>query len=762
MLPLLSTGPLPKRVHPVIIVWLFAGIVVCLLTLTVYSSHLQSAGRALVVSQGDWAKAQKDAIFFLSRYATERRMEDFEAYERAMSAAQYARTKRFDFPFPELGPIRRVNDLSSQGDRFAEQLKEVAQGLNDGKRGAESVEYIHRINLALAPLVDEVAAETDLFVREAQSLLTSFILIVAGLLLIGGITLSRRLLGRNEQLERSLAESETQLRQMVEAAPLPLLIVRASDQRLLYVNERALEQFSLNVDTALTRSLAEFHVDDESRHRLAHAISSAGTVRDFEVNLRDAKGRTFWLLLSAQPIRFMGVAGLLVALADIDERKRLQDDMRRKAMHDPLTGLPNRAMFMESLERAVHKARRRSTRFSVLFIDLDRFKEINDTMGHHAGDALLQEVGRRLEQAVRQSDMVARLSGDEFVVLIEEHGGPEEVMIVAMKVLAAMQAPIVIEWREAKVSGSVGIASYPEDGADVPLLVKNADTAMYQAKERGRNNFQFYSPDLNELSRERFELEKRIRGALERNELFLEYQPEIDLATGKATAVEALLRWRDPTVGVVMPGAFLPLAEETGTIAAIGHWVLDRALADLRSWREQGASVTLAVNISPRQLHQQDMASDVSALLQRHGIDAGSLRLEIAEPTLTQDSEAAYAAVRGFRALGVQVAIDNFGTGYSSLGLVRGLPVSVVKIDKSLVSHCSTKRECAAIVQAAASMAKVIGIRVVASGVETEEQREAMQALGCDAVQGYLVAPMADAAGIAAMTRAAAEQTLFA
>jgi diguanylate cyclase (GGDEF)-like protein/PAS domain S-box-containing protein len=749
------SGPLPRRVHPVLIVWLFAGIVVCLLALTLYGSHLQSTGRALVASMGDWAKSQKDAVFFLSRYATDRRPGDLEAYERAMANVDAARARRGDFPFLKLTSVPAA-------DALAEELREVARGLREGARDPAAVEHIHRINLRLAPLVDEADDEADAYVRGAQSLLTSGIIGIAGILLIGGIAVSRRLLAQNERLQQSLAESETQLRQMVEAAPLPLLIVRASDQKLVYVNERALEQFGLNVDTALSRSLAEFHVDDESRTRLAHAISRDGTVRDFEVNLLDARGRSFWLLLSAQPIRYLGSVCLLVALADIDERKRLQDDMRRKAMHDTLTGLPNRAMFMESLERAVHKSRRRSTRFSVLFIDLDRFKEINDTMGHHAGDALLQEVGRRLEAAVRQSDMVARLAGDEFVVLIEEHGGPEEVMIVAMKVLSALQAPIMIDWREAKVSGSVGIASYPEDGTDVPQLVKNADTAMYQAKERGRNNFQFYSPDLNELSRERFEQEKRIRGALERGEFFLEYQPEVDIASGKVVAVEALLRWKDPVAGVTLPAAFMQLAEETGTIAAIGLWVLDRALADLRAWRAAGADFKLSVNIAARQLHQQDLPGEVTALVKRHGLEPSDLRFDITEPALMLDAAAADTAVRTFKALGIEVAIDDFGTGYSSLGLVRGLPIDVVKIDRSLVSSCTSKRECAAIVQAAAAMSKVLGIRVVAEGVETEEQREAVLALGCDAMQGYLVARPTDAAGIAAMTRAAAEQTLFA
>ena len=762
MQSLLTPAPVPTGAKPVLIVWLFVGIVICLLGLTVYSSHLQSAGRAFVASGSEWAKAQKDAVFFLSRYAADHREEDFAAYERSMMTVDRARGARLGFPFLDVGPVRRVSELSAQGDRLAEQLRAIAQQLRAGLPAEEGVAQIHRINLALTPMVDEISGEIDAIVRGAQSIMTSGILVISGILLIAGITASRRFLAQNERLQRTLAESETQLRHLVEAAPLPLLIVQASNQQLLYVNERALEQFALNVDTALTRTLADFHVDPEDRMRLREAISREGSVRDFEVHLRDANGKPFWLLLSAQPIRYGGVVCLLVALADIDERKRLQDDMRRKAMHDPLTGLPNRAMFMESLERAVHKARRRVGRFSVLFIDLDRFKEVNDTMGHHAGDLLLQEVGRRLEAAVRQSDLVARLSGDEFVVLVEEHGGPEEVMIVAQKVLSALQAPIVIDWREANVSGSIGIASFPEDGADVPQLVKNADAAMYQAKELGRNSFRFYSAELNELSHSRFERDKQIRGALERDELFLEYQPEVDVATGKTVAAEALLRWRDPVAGVMQASAFMPLAEQTGSITAIGTWVLDRALTDLRAWHDQGMEIKVAVNVSARQLQQQELVDEVARMLTRHGVEPRCLRIEITEPTLMLDSEAAHATVRAFKALGVEMAIDNFGTGYSSLGLVRGLPVQVVKIDKSLVSYCPSKRECAAIVQAAATMSRVLGIRVVAQGVENQEQFEAMRALGCDAMQGYYVARPTDAAGIAAITRAVAEQTLVA
>jgi predicted signal transduction protein with EAL and GGDEF domain len=333
---------------------------------------------------------------------------------------------------------------------------------------------------------------------------------------------------------------------------------------------------------------------------------------------------------------------------------------------------------------------------------------------------------------------VARLGGDEFVVLIEEHGGPEEVMIVAQKIMDMLARPVLIDWREVVVLASIGIASYPEDGADVQSLVKNADAAMYQAKERGRNNFQFYSEDLNAMSEERLEREKRVRGALQREEFFLDYQAEHDLVTGKVVAVEALLRWRDPVAGVVLPEEFLPLAEETGTVRAIGRWVLDRALADLQAWSDQGHAPMLAVNLSARQLREPDTVNDIFQALQAHGVPPGRLRVEITESSLMTDSEATERTLRSLRALGVEVALDDFGTGYSSLGLVRGLPIQAIKIDRSLVSLCPTKRECAAIVQAASAMARALDLRLIAEGIETQEQREMMLSLGCASGQGYL------------------------
>ncbi|HET9652199.1 MAG TPA: EAL domain-containing protein [Usitatibacter sp.] len=795
--PFLADSPLPAGGRPVLIVWLFVGIVICLLGLTIYSVQLLGAGRAFVAAEGVWSKAQKDAVYYLSRYAVDRSEDSYQAYEHAMTVLEGDRRARTEFTKADpdmavvregllkggvhpteidglvsmyarlrgFGPMDYAVSLWRRSDLYIDELQNIASRLRTSgplspEEMARTLQQIERVNRSVSPLEDDFAATLGEMQRTAQSLVVSGILIITGILLIAGISLSRRFLLQNQELQNSLSESESQLRHLIESAPLPLLIVRAGDQELLYANERALEQFGLNADTLRSHRFNDFHVEPEAGAMLAEALSRQGTVREFEVYLRAPDGRKFWLLLSAQPMRYAGSFCLLCALANIDDKKRMQEDMRRKAMYDTLTGLPNRAMFMEALMRAMRKSRRRSSRFSVLFIDLDRFKEINDTMGHHAGDELLQTVAQRLGTAIRQSDLVARLGGDEFVVLIEDHGGPEEVMIVAQKIISMLERPIVIDWREVVISGSIGIASYPEDGTDVDTIVKNADAAMYRAKELGRNNFQFYSPELNLLGSQRLQREKQVREALDKGELFLHYQPEIDFESGRFVAMEALLRWRDPGSGVVLAPEFLPMAEESGTINAVGRWVIDRALADLAAWRKEGFDVLVSVNVAARQLQQPEFPEEVRNLLVERDVPPRLLRLEVTELTLMQDSDVAHRAIKSLRALGVEIAIDDFGTGYSSLGLVRGLPIQVLKIDRTLVSSCLNKKECAAIVQATSAMSRVLGIRLVAEGVETEEQRHVMQALGCDAGQGFLFAAPIEPDKVPELLRSPSEATL--
>ncbi len=742
-----ATGSAMPRLRPVAIVWLFVGIVICLLGLTVYSARLLSSGQSFIAGEAMWAKAERDAAFYLLRYTTDRGEEDYRAYRRAMDVIAGDRAARTALVRREpdaegfrrgivagglraedasgllelygllrsSAPMRYLMTVWVRSDGLLGQLEAIGSRLHDGPpldRAAreQMARRIHRIHGTLVPLESDFAQTLEDMERTAQSFLAIGLGVVTGILLITGITVSRRFLAQNARLQEALEQSEAQLRRVIEAAPMPLLIARESDQRLLYLNGKALEGFGLGFGAALERPLSDFHADPAIRAALGEQLARQGAVDDFEVHLRAANGRESWVLLSARRVPYAGAECLLIALADIDHRKRLQEDMRRRALHDPLTGLANRAMFLESLERALHKARRRRAQFSLLFVDLDRFKEVNDTMGHPAGDVLLKSVAGRLVAAVRQSDLVARLGGDEFVILVEEHGGPEEVMIVAQKVLAMVERPVPVDWREASVSASIGIASFPEDGDDVETLLANADTAMYQSKERGRNNFQFYSPELNVISQRRLQLERRVREALAGDQLFIEYQPEVELATGRVAAAEALLRWRDPATGIATPPEFMPVAEETGIAPAIGAWVLDRALADARTWGEAGMQIAVGVNISARQLQQPDLAEQVSRALEAHGVEPRMLRLEIAEPVLMEGGDAAHRSLRALEAVGVQMAIDNFGSGFSSLGLVRSLPFEVVKIDRTLVSGCPVRRECAAIVQATASMAHALGL----------------------------------------------------
>ncbi len=775
--PFDGAAPAPRAARRMdAIVWLFAGIVVCLLIASLYGLSLVSGGRAYVGAESMWSRAQNDAVAHITRYAMRAQDADFAAYERAMAVPLGLREARVELEksepdyerarmgflqgrnhpgdvdamitlyrrFRPLGFSDQAISLWKHSDDRLDELRVIAGELRaagptiDAQQRMQQLDRIERVGASLRLLEDAVAATLAEAQRAAQALVLAGLFILAAMLLVAGIAISKRFVTHNERFQRALRTSEAQVRNLVDSAPLPLLILRANGYKLVYANERAMQTFGFDADSARGRSLAELQADPAQHELLAGILAAKGAVRDFEIRMRDREGREFWQLMSVQSVRFQSEDCLLAALANIDERKRVQEDMRRRAMHDQLTGLPNRAMFLESLEHAVRKARRRHALFSVLFVDLDKFKEVNDTLGHHAGDELLKAVSERISAAVRQSDMVARLGGDEFVVLIEEHGGPEEVMIVAQKIVSMLQRPVLIDWREVVVQASVGIATYPEDGQDVESLVKNADAAMYQAKERGRNQFQFYSQDLNTISEKRLEREKRVRTALERDEFFLEYQAEHELATGRIVAVEALVRWRDPGAGVVMPNDFLPLAEETGTVSAIGRWVLDRALSDLQSWREQGHDVMLAVNLSARQLREVGLVNDVFQALQAHGIEPKRLRLEIAEASLMDDSETIHRALRSLHALGVELALDNFGTGFSSLGLIRGLPIKAVKIDRSLVSACPAKRECAAIVQATAAMARALDIRLIAEGVETEEQRSTMQALGCASAQGNL------------------------
>jgi diguanylate cyclase (GGDEF)-like protein len=435
-----------------------------------------------------------------------------------------------------------------------------------------------------------------------------------------------------------------------------------------------------------------------------------------------------------------------------DRRARHEQRLEFLAQFDALTGLPNRALLSDRFTQMIVQAKRHDTLLGVLFIDLDHFKHVNDTLGHAGGDALLKETARRLQQCVRPGDTVARISGDEFAVLLGDLAHAEDAALVAQKILDRLTAPFEIAATEIFVSASIGIAAFPADGADAESLLRAADAAMYRAKQAGRSAYQFFTPEIDQRTRARAQLGSDLRRALEREEFELAYQPKFDLRTGLPSGAEALLRWRRPDGDVVGPAQFIPVLEETGLIVQVGDWVLRRACADLKAWQDAGLQpVPVSVNVSARQFREPDLDARVGALVAAAGLDPALLELEITESQLMHDPEHAVRLVKAMHARGLRIAIDDFGTGYSSLSYLTRFPVSALKIDRSFVADVLDDAADAAIVRAIVDMAHTLGFLVVAEGVENDGQAAFLRGLGCEQAQGYLFARPMPAAQLGAL-----------
>ena len=443
---------------------------------------------------------------------------------------------------------------------------------------------------------------------------------------------------------------------------------------------------------------------------------------------------------SAAPIhdRHGKVTGAVMVFHDVSTTRALSLNLAHQAQHDSLTDLPNRSLLDDRLTHALVGARRHNSKLAVLYLDLDRFKNVNDSLGHDIGDRLLQIVAQRLLGCVRGSDTVSRLGGDEFVILLSEVTAGEDAAVSAEKVLRAVGAPVNIGGLHLHASASIGIAIYPEDGKDTAALLKHADFAMYHAKDCGRGNFQFFSDDMNARAQARQSTEDGLRLALERNELTLHYQPIVDLWSGTPTGVEALLRWRHPHRGLIFPHEFVPIAEECGLILPIGRWVMHEACRQLRVWQDAGMSpVRVAVNVSAVELRHKDFVESVRQCLANTGLAAEYLELELTETFLLQDSDSTTLVLNSLKKLGVQLALVDFGTGYSSLSHLRGFPIDTLKIDRAFVSELDTNPNDASIVRAVIGLGQSLNIRVVAEGVETAAQLERLQDQQCPEGQGY-------------------------
>jgi len=464
---------------------------------------------------------------------------------------------------------------------------------------------------------------------------------------------------------------------------------------------------------------------------------------------KDGQEYAVWLSISATTDELGTISQYAVVFSDITQRKRDEERIRYQATYDALTGLPNRSLFMDRLGMALHQAQRNNLRVGLMFIDLDGFKLINDTLGHDVGDELLKEVAQRLLVCVRQGDTVTRFGGDEFTIIMPDLGEMRNVLAIAHRIIDSLKLPFMLQGTEAYISASIGITSFPDDAKTVQALLKNADAAMYRAKETGKANFQFYTHGLDEESSARLTIKNGLSKALERREFELLYQPKCDVATGRLTGAEALLRWRSAELGMMLPATFIPVLEETGLIDSVGDWVLETACAQHKAWRDAGhGHMRVAVNLSVRQLRQGTLVKTVETLLGRYSIDPSGLELEITESMILKDTENAVAVLKELFAMGVHLTMDDFGTGYSSLSYLKRFPQNTIKIDRSFVNDIAVDPDDLEIIRTIINMGHSLRRRVVAEGVETEAQRQLLHHLRCDEMQGFLLSPPVPASAI--------------
>lgn len=563
----------------------------------------------------------------------------------------------------------------------------------------------------------------------------------------------------NRAMSQRLRASEKLHRYLVESSP-DLIFTLDGEGRFSYLNPRIDALLGFDRGQLLKRPfiLLAMPEDQDRIQALLHACRT-GSSDGFNVELRlrrnrhilqDGEAAFVTVSLNGMPMPGRGDAGerdigLYGVARDISERKRAEEIITFQAYHDQLTRLPNRVLFRDRLELAIAQAQRRAGTLAVMFIDVDRFKLVNDTYGHAEGDALLRNLAERLGTTLRRGDTLARLGGDEFTVLLPDIARAEDAETIARKIIDALSTPFALRDGEFRASVSIGIAIHPRDGATAEDLTQHADVAMYKVKRSGKNGFRFFDADLNAHHRQRITLENDLRSALARDEFELYFQPQVSLARRCVVGMEALLRWNHPTQGQIGPAVFVPVAEEMGIISEISLWVLEQACRQLNVWRAAGhTELRMSFNLSPHDFDRCDVVAAVLAAIARHGIPPGQLELEITESMMMQDTDAAAGKVRALRAAGLSVAIDDFGTGYSSLSYLQKFPVSCLKIDRSFVRELNGP-VINPVISAITGIARGFGLHLIAEGVEQAEQVAVLRSLGCDTMQGYYFAHPASA-----------------
>ncbi len=534
-------------------------------------------------------------------------------------------------------------------------------------------------------------------------------------------------------------------RSLFETSPDGVLIARAEDGKIVEVNPALLEilQFSREEVIGNTSLELDIWADESDSLRVAEALHERGGCRDLEVRLRRKNGEVFWGQLSASYADFDGESCVISYLRDVSEAKADEEKIRNLAFYDTLTGLPNRRLLWERLRQALISSIRSGSKHALLFVDLDGFKSLNDTLGHHIGDLLLQETARRIAGCVREVDTVARLGGDEFVIILEDLSQIAEIAAaqartVGGKILAAIDQPFLLEGRECHTTSSMGITVFGNQNESTNEVLQQADIAMYQAKAAGRNAMFFFAPALQASVNARVALERDLRAAIRDNQFSLYYQPQLD--RGLLTGAEALIRWNHPTRGIVTPQDFVPLAEETGLIFPMGTWVMETACLQIAAWagRKEGAHLSVAVNVSAREFRQPKFVDHVLGALERTGANPENLKIELSESMFGENVEDVITRMSKLKAHGVRFSLEDFGTGYSSMTYLKRLPLDQIKIDRTFVNDILKDPISGAVAQAIISFGKAMGLSVIAEGVETEEQRAFLARLGCHSFQGYL------------------------
>ena len=575
---------------------------------------------------------------------------------------------------------------------------------------------------------------------------------------VGLIGVARNITERKRVEQDSKAERAL-FRAMIDQVP-DYLFVKDADSRFVVANSAVAADLGLRPDDLMGKTDFELHRPELAGKFFADdqkVVRTGDPILDIEEFVVDGSGTKQWLSTSKVPLRngqneIIGIVGIS---RNITDRKRAEDQIRFMALHDALTGVPNRTLLMDRLTQALLQAERSNSRATVFFIDLDNFKPVNDSLGHHAGDTLLKVVADRMVASVRATDTVARLGGDEFVVLlIDQADNPVVSSVVLDKIRSAIAVPVLIEGQQFRVTCSVGVATFPDDGRDAETLLTNADVAMYHAKENGRDNYQFYTPVMNDAAQERRLIQVGLRDALANNELRLVYQPQVDLRTGVIFAVEALARWDHPQLREVSPTKFIPLAEENGLIVPIGDWVLREACRQNKAWQNAGiAPITVCVNVSARQFREKRWVASVADALREADLDPKYLELELTEGMVMHDVPAAIATMRELQATGVHFSIDDFGTGYSGLSALKSFPVARLKIDRSFIRNLMSDDNDRSIAMAVISLGQKLNMKVIAEGVETDEQLAFLRDNRCDEIQGFHFSKPLGSDAVAALLR---------